>query len=91
MMTLRSTLFLLAAAAGLSTVSFAQTTQAPAGQPPKKTLDPNEVVCEKQIEPGSRLATKRVCMTRAQWADRKSQDRQETERVQVQRGCNNRC
>ena len=51
-----------------------------------KPADPNEVICEKQGETGSRLATKRVCMTRGQWADLKSQDRQETERVQVQRG-----
>lgn len=90
-MSLRSTLFLLAAIGGLSTASTAQTTQAPASQPPKKTLDPNEIVCEKQTVPGSRLATKRVCMTRAQWADLKSQDRQEIEKAQVQRGCNDRC
>jgi hypothetical protein len=82
----RSTLFLLAALGGLSTVSMAQTTQAPAGQPPKKVFDLNEVVCEKQLVPGSRLATKRVCMTRAQWADLKSQDREEIEKVQVRRG-----
>ena len=51
-----------------------------------KTLDPNEMICERQREVGSRLATKRVCMTRGQWADLKSQDRQEIERVQTQRG-----
>jgi hypothetical protein len=85
-MKLRSTLFLLAAVGGLSTSSIAQTTQALAGQAPKKALDPNEVVCEKQNVAGSRLATKRVCMTRAQWADLKSQDREEVEKVQVRRG-----
>ena len=85
-MKLRSTLFLLAALGGLSSVSIGQTTQAPAGQPPKKAFDPNEVVCEKQTVAGSRLATKRVCMTRAQWADLKSQDREEIEKVQVRRG-----
>jgi invasion protein IalB len=51
-----------------------------------KSFNPNEVVCEKQEETGSRLAVRRVCMTRSQWADRKSQDRQEIERVQTQRG-----
>jgi hypothetical protein len=85
-MKLRSTLFLLPAIAGLSTVSTAQSPQAPAEQPPKKAFDPNEVVCEKQTVAGSRLATKRVCMTRAQWADLKSQDREEIEKVQVRRG-----
>jgi hypothetical protein len=51
-----------------------------------KSLDPNEVICERQEVLGSRLATKRICMTRSQWADLKSQDRQEIERAQTQRG-----
>lgn len=50
--------------------------------------DPNKIICEKQEVIGSRLATRRVCMTRAEWADRKLQDRQEIERIQVQRGSN---
>lgn len=54
--------------------------------PADKTLNPNEVVCEKQEQLGSRLATKRICMTRGQWADLRGQDRQEIERVQTQRG-----
>jgi hypothetical protein len=82
----RTTLFLLAAIAGISTASIAQTTPPPASQTPKKSLDLNEVVCEKQTVPGSRLATKRVCMTRAQWADLKAQDREEVEKAQVRRG-----
>ena len=48
--------------------------------------DPNEIVCEKQKVPGSRLATAKVCKTRAEWADLKMQDRQDLERAQVQRG-----
>ena len=56
---------------------------APAHQ---KAHDPNEVVCEKQEVTGSRLATRRVCKTRAEWADLKLQDRQEIERIQTQRG-----
>jgi hypothetical protein len=35
---------------------------------------------------GSRLQTKRICMTRSEWADVKSQDRQAIERAQTQRG-----
>lgn len=53
-----------------------------------KAQNPNEVVCEKQKVLGSRLGTRRVCMTRAQWADLQLQDRQEIERVQVRRGMN---
>lgn len=52
----------------------------------KKAPDPNEVVCQRQEVIGSRVQSKRVCMTRAQWADLRSQDRQEIERVQVKRG-----
>ena len=53
----------------------------------KKTgTDPNEVICEKTRVLGSRLAVKRICMTRAQWAEARLSDRQELERVQVQRG-----
>jgi len=49
--------------------------------------DPSQqVICEKQEVLGSRLATRRVCKTRAQWADDRLQDRQEVEKVQTQRG-----
>ena len=51
-----------------------------------KQKDPNEVVCEKQKELGSRVATKRICMTRAQWAERRLTDRQEVEKAQINRG-----
>ncbi|MEO8547468.1 MAG: hypothetical protein ABI422_03780 [Sphingomicrobium sp.] len=64
--------------------------QTNAPEPPatatSKTPDPNQVVCEKQEVIGSRLGTKRVCMTRAQWADLRAQDRQEIEKIQIGRG-----
>jgi predicted secreted protein len=69
----------------------AQTAAAPSPAPATATgsaRDLNKIICEKQEVIGSRLATRRVCMTRAEWADRKLQDRQEIERVQVQRGSN---
>jgi hypothetical protein len=57
-------------------------TPAPASKP-----DPNqEVICEKQEVIGSRLQTKRVCRTRAEWADARREDQQYLERVQSQRG-----
>ena len=49
--------------------------------------NPNEVVCEKVEQIGTRIAANRVCMTRAQWAARKQGDREEVERRQQQRGC----
>jgi hypothetical protein len=56
--------------------------------PPAKVrnLDPNEVICEKVPILGSRIQAKRVCMTRLQWADQRSQDRQDVEHKQVERG-----
>ena len=42
----------------------------------------NERICANITLTGSRLATKRFCGTRAQWADKQLQDRQEVERIQ---------
>ena len=50
-----------------------------------KKDDPNEKICVKEESTGSRLGAKRICMTRAEWADRKLQDQQELTRVQTQR------
>jgi invasion protein IalB len=78
-------------AAGLLVAVPAAAQTAAAAAPAAATgqaRNPNEIICEKQEVVGSRLATRRVCMTRAEWADRKLQDRQEIERVQVQRGSN---
>lgn len=69
--------------------ALAQSTATSTNQPAANAAppqNPNEIVCEKQETTGSRIGARRVCMTRAQWADRKLQDRQELERVQVQRG-----
>ena len=89
-MSLRAAVF-LGVAAFAATASLADpATQSMASANPAttaaKTPDPNEVICERQEEPGSRLSSKRICMTRSQWADQKSQDRQQLEKVQVQRG-----
>jgi hypothetical protein len=56
-------------------------------QPQTNKKDPNEVVCERQEETGSRLSSVRVCKTRAQWAEDRRLTRQEIEQVQTQRGC----
>jgi hypothetical protein len=56
-----------------------------------KGPDPTETVCEKVGVIGTRLTTKRVCMTRAEWALKKRADRDEIERVQTQRGCKETC
>lgn len=38
--------------------------------------DPNERICENITLVGSRLAVKRFCGTRAEWAERRRQDRE---------------
>ncbi len=56
---------------------------APTEQPKAKPApDPNERVCQTIKPLGSRLATKRVCATRAEWAEARKQDREEIEKAQ---------
>lgn len=65
---------------------FAQTAPA-APQAAKATPDPNEVVCEKEEETGSRLGAAKVCKTRAQWAEERRLNRATIDKVQMERGC----
>jgi invasion protein IalB len=51
----------------------------------KPAHDPNEIVCERQKEIGSRLASVKVCKTRAQWAEDQRADRMDIDKVQTQR------
>lgn len=44
--------------------------------------DPNQIVCVNERELGSRLAKRRVCRTRAEWATHRAQSRLMIERVQ---------
>ncbi len=49
----------------------------------KKKADPNQIVCEKHEVLGTRLATKRICKTRAEWAEKRRLERSDLERIQV--------
>ena len=51
----------------------------------RKARDPNEQVCKNEEVLGSRLAVRRVCMSRGEWARRQLEDRQRTEQTQLQR------
>jgi hypothetical protein len=70
-------------------LALAIAAEAPAAAQEKKVApnhnvgDPNERICETIKPIGSRLATKRYCGTRAEWADRKLQEKQELERAQL--------
>jgi hypothetical protein len=52
---------------------------------PAAVPDPNEIVCQKQEVTGSRLQSKRVCRTRAEWAEMQRLDRQELDKTTSQR------
>ena len=49
---------------------------------PASAPDPNEKICENVSMIGSRLTKKRICATRAEWAERRLQDRQDAEKIQ---------
>ena len=71
-------LMFAAAAAAAPVVS------AHAAQTTTTARDPNQKVCQVITPVGSRLATKKVCLTRQEWEDRKLRDREATERAQTQ-------
>lgn len=80
-----------AAIVAASLLSLAATS-ASAQDKAKKAHDPNEVVCKREEVLGSRLQSRKVCMTRAQWAEQRQLDRQNVERSQTntcqrQAGC----
>jgi hypothetical protein len=51
--------------------------------PPAPAKDPNERICEKETIIGSRLATRRVCATRAEWEEKRRLDREAMDRIQM--------
>ena len=73
---------ILAAAALLVSTTLAQAQDKPPAQKQRDIGTPNERVCEDIVTIGSRLAKKRFCGTKAEWADRKQQDRDALEAAQ---------
>jgi hypothetical protein len=69
-------ILLIVAAAGMCAPAWSE----PAPKPKKG--DPNEVVCEKIETIGSRVATKKVCATRAEWAEKRRLDRDAVDQAQ---------
>jgi len=77
--------FLILAAGLAATAGFSQP---PASAPTAATPDshdPNEMICQRMLMPGSRLNAGRVCMTRLQWEQRRQADRMDAERAQTRR------
>ena len=80
----------LCAVAALATAAPALAEDA-ARSASKKRGDPNEVVCEKTEIIGSRLGSKKVCKTRAEWAEQRRVDRMEIDKAQISRGSCDGC
>lgn len=47
------------------------------------SYDPNQLICRSQADTGSRLGHTRVCLTRAQWEDRRRETRTNMDRSQI--------
>jgi len=77
--------------AATAMVSAAPAQSENSAKAPSKAQDLNEIVCEKSEVLGSRVAVKKVCMTRAEWAERRRLDRQEIDKAQVGRGSCDGC
>jgi hypothetical protein len=60
--------------------------QAPGGSPKTQSSglsgDPNQIVCVNERETGSRVSTRRVCRTRAEWAEHQLEQRRTLDRTQ---------
>lgn len=54
-----------------------------------KKSDPNRIICEKQETTGTRLGARKVCLTAAQWQEKRREHREELERAQKNVGIKN--
>jgi hypothetical protein len=67
------------------TPALAQTQAAPANnqQASKTAANPDRVICETQQQIGSRIASKKICMTAQQWKEHEAQVRQQLDSEHV--------
>lgn len=84
---LSAAFLLLAAAPAFAASEPAATPPAPEAQAAES--DATRMVCRRIEVMGSRLSSKRVCMTAAEWTSRRESDRKSIEQSQTQRYTNN--
>lgn len=73
------------AAIGLSLVSapaLGQVSSIETARPSLKTKDPNRMVCEREDTTGTRLGARKICLTSAQWQEKRREHREALERAQ---------
>ena len=73
------------ALAGFALVATAALAQAPSSERVRVSSgqDPNEMICVSERLPDSVFMKRRVCRTRAEWAEHRAQMRQVVEKVQT--------
>jgi hypothetical protein len=63
--------------------ALAQVTTIESANPlPKRSADPDKIICERVERTGSRLEVDKVCLTAQQWSDHKYGHRADLEKVQ---------
>jgi len=77
-------LILLIVAIG-ATASVAQLDARPRDKNSKSTYDPNQIVCTRQRDTGSRVMQSRICMTQREWEIFRREQRQAIDRAQTTR------
>ena len=66
----------------IATPATAQVTSLEAANQLPKTGNPDRVVCERQETTGTRLGAHKVCLTVAEWAEKKREHRETLESIQ---------
>ena len=75
-------LIAVALTATLAAPVVAQVSSIESSRPAPKPRDPNAKICEKIDITGSRLGSRKICMTAAQWAQQRQDHRNDLERAQ---------
>ena len=83
------TLMILSTMCWASASVAAAEPQQQSSQNTRPAADPNQRICEDVTQVGSRLGTKRICATRAEWAAKRKGDRDIVD--QAQRSANIGC
>lgn len=66
-----------------SAASAQQVPVAASAAAPTVAVEKPKLICEKQVEMGSRLAAKRICATKEQWAQRRADEQLRAQRSQA--------
>ena len=75
----------------VATIAFAEPSGQSRGTKVGPQTDPNQVVCVTERETGTRVGSRRVCRTRAEWAAHRADLRAATDRVTKGTFCTDNC